>query len=146
MTALDANRDGKISAKEIDNAVAVLMKLDTNKDGKLSSTEIGWPPANFRGGGPGGPGGFGGFGGNAGPNGRPGGQPPRVEPRKPGDRPASNFTAAQLQRLDRDKDGKIAGTEIPRRMKDVILRQADANKDGVIDKDELAKLEKPKND
>lgn len=139
MTALDADRDGKISAKEIDNAVAVLTKLDKNKDGKLSATEIGWPPADFRGA----PGGFGGFGGDTG---RPGGEPSRVAPRKPGDRPASNFTAGQLQRLDRDKDGKITGTELPRRMKDVILRQADANKDGVIDKEELAKLEKPKKD
>ena len=56
MTALDADKDGKISAKEIENCVAALQKLDKDKDGKLSQEEIGWPPS-FGGGG------FPGFGG-----------------------------------------------------------------------------------
>ena len=37
---LDADRDGKLSAKEIDGAVAVLMKLDKDRDGVLSSEEL----------------------------------------------------------------------------------------------------------
>ena len=53
MTALDSDKDGKISAKEIENAVATLKALDKNQDGKLSPEEIGWPPS-FGGGGFGG--------------------------------------------------------------------------------------------
>lgn len=37
---LDVNRDGKLSAKEIDGAVAALMKLDANKDGILDAQEL----------------------------------------------------------------------------------------------------------
>jgi len=41
--ALDANRDGQISAEEIQNAPAVLKTLDKNKDGRLTADEIGRP-------------------------------------------------------------------------------------------------------
>ena len=37
---LDVDRDGKLSAKEIDGAVAALMKLDANKDGILDADEL----------------------------------------------------------------------------------------------------------
>ena len=37
---LDIDRDGNLSAKEIDGAVAVLMKLDANKDGILDAKEL----------------------------------------------------------------------------------------------------------
>jgi Ca2+-binding EF-hand superfamily protein len=51
--ALDADDDGEISAKEIDNAPAALRTLDRNKDGKLTRDEFLSP---FRGeGGPAGP-------------------------------------------------------------------------------------------
>lgn len=36
----DVDRDGKLSAKEIDGAVAALMKLDKNRNGVLSSEEL----------------------------------------------------------------------------------------------------------
>ena len=36
----DVDRDGKLSAKEIDGAVAVLMKLDRDRNGVLSSEEL----------------------------------------------------------------------------------------------------------
>ena len=36
----DVDRDGKLSPKEIDGAVAVLMKLDKDRDGVLSSEEL----------------------------------------------------------------------------------------------------------
>ena len=37
---LDLDRDGNLSAKEIDGAVAALMKLDKNKDGVLDAQEL----------------------------------------------------------------------------------------------------------
>ncbi len=78
MTALDADRNGKLSKKEIDNAVAALKRLDKNADGKLSSEEIGWPP-QFGGRGPQG----GGFRDRGFPG---GGGPPRGQQRNQGDR------------------------------------------------------------
>ena len=59
MTAIDTDKDGTISAKELENAVASLKKLDKNKDGKLSGDEI---RPQFGRGGFGGCGGRGGFG------------------------------------------------------------------------------------
>jgi hypothetical protein len=52
--ALDTNRDGQISAEEIEAAPAALKKLDRNGDGKLTRHEL------HPGGGPG----FGGPSGN----------------------------------------------------------------------------------
>jgi Ca2+-binding EF-hand superfamily protein len=55
--ALDTDKDGKISAEELKNAVAALKKLDKNNDGELTAEEL--RPA-FGAGGPGfGGGGFG---------------------------------------------------------------------------------------
>ena len=39
LQVLDANHDGVIDAKEIDNAKQALLKLDKNKDGKLTPDE-----------------------------------------------------------------------------------------------------------
>jgi len=39
-TTLDADGNGTLSSKEIDNALAALMKLDKNKDGQLTSDEL----------------------------------------------------------------------------------------------------------
>ena len=58
MAALDADTNGEISAKEIENAAKALAALDKNKDGKLTEDEL--RPEMGRGGeGRGGPG-FGG--------------------------------------------------------------------------------------
>ena len=57
MTAIDADQDGEISAKELAGAVAALKKLDKNDDGKLAADEL-----RPRFGGPGGPRGPGGPG------------------------------------------------------------------------------------
>ncbi len=144
MTALDADKDRKISAKEIEGAVLALQKLDKNQDGKLSSEEIGWPPS-FGGGR--GRGGFPGFGGQ--PRGRPrrpdpdaaDSSPPREQ--RPADRPTNRrrrfFSAKQLRSMDANDDGKITEDEMPQRMRPAILGRVDTNKDGLLDKDELAK-------
>lgn len=66
--AFDIDRDGEISAKELENAQAALLKLDTNSDGQIAGDEI--PRPRFPEFGPpggGGPGG-GGPGGRGGPN------------------------------------------------------------------------------
>ena len=42
--ALDANKDGKLSLKEIEAAVKALKKLDKNKDGELTLIEFGPAP------------------------------------------------------------------------------------------------------
>ena len=67
LAALDADEDGEISAKEIENAVKALKGLDKDGDGKLSRTELmgerptggrpGGAPGGTPGGTPGGPGG-----------------------------------------------------------------------------------------
>ncbi|MDP7009939.1 MAG: hypothetical protein QF685_01045 [Verrucomicrobiota bacterium] len=44
LAALDANKDGKLSLKEIEAAVEVLKKLDKNKDGELTLQEFGPTP------------------------------------------------------------------------------------------------------
>ena len=64
IAALDANKDGEISAEEIKNATAALSKLDSDKDGKLSREEI-MPQFGAAGGQPG-------AGGRGAAGGRPG--------------------------------------------------------------------------
>ncbi len=77
MAALDANRDGEISAAEIKNAAAALSKLDKNKDGKITRDEIRPSSSGFGGDRPGG------FG-------RPGQRPGGERPDRP-DRPGGGF-------------------------------------------------------
>jgi Ca2+-binding EF-hand superfamily protein len=114
---LDADKDGKLSKEEIDNAVAALKKLDKDGDGKLSKEEIGWPPAGLGRGGPGfGPGGFGG-----GPGGFGGG-------------PGVNFVE-RIMTNDKDGDGKVTKEELPEPMQR-IMQRVDTNQDGAIDKAE----------
>jgi Ca2+-binding EF-hand superfamily protein len=113
VAAIDADEDGEISEKEIDNAAAALKALDTDKNGKLTQDEL---RPNF--GGPGGPGGFGGFGGR-------GGNPEEF--------------VSRLMSYDKNQDGKLASDELPRQVQGVLTR-ADADKDGFATKDELTKL------
>jgi Ca2+-binding EF-hand superfamily protein len=130
LETLDADKDGKLSKEEIDNAVAALKKLDKDGDGKLSKEEIGWPPAGMGPGGPGGPGmGFGGPGGlGGGPGGGPGG------PGGFGDGPGVNLVERILSN-DKDGDGKVTRDELPEPMRR-IMQRVDTNRDGVIDKAE----------
>jgi len=123
MTALDADNDGELSAKEIKRAVAALKKLDKNKDGKLSREEL--RPAR-----PGGPNPQGGFQPGAGPR-RQGG------PRQPGGQGGNLFE--RLMSFDRNRDGKVDKRELPPAMQPVLGR-ADANNDGAIDRAEAQKM------
>ena len=97
IAALDANRDGEISASEIENATAALKKLDHNKDGKLDLAEM--RPTDF------GPpeGGRGDFGARR-------GGPPEGPPRGPrdgdfGDRPRGSQDRGPRGADQGDPDG-----------------------------------------
>jgi hypothetical protein len=114
--ALDANKDGEISADELNNAVAALKKLDKDSDGKLTREET--RPAGF------GRGTFGGgtFGGGSGAFG-------------------GGNSAAFVERImgnDKNKDGKVTKDELPENAQGMLDR-LDENKDGALDKAELEK-------
>ncbi len=101
MEALDANRDGELSAEELEGAAAALKKLDRNQDGKLGRDEL--RPAGF------GPGGFG--------PGGPGGAPPGGQrPGGPGDpgMGALTFDSSTLPKDDAEKKAVAALTEMAR--------------------------------
>jgi hypothetical protein len=70
--AVDANRDGEISAEEIEGATAALKQLDRNGDGKLTAPELRPGPRVGRDGQPRRDGDF-----RRGPGGRLGDGPPR---------------------------------------------------------------------
>lgn len=109
IAALDADSDGELSAKEIDNAASALRTLDKNKDGKLTRDEM---LPMFREGGR--EGGFPGGGANP------------------------EELVARMMAFDKNGDGKLSKSELPERMQG-LLDRADANKDGEIDKGELTK-------
>ncbi len=141
--ALDIDRDGQLSNAEIVGAGSALLKLDRNGDGKLTPDEA------FAGG-PGGPGG---------PPGRPGAgrgapDPARPGDRRPGDgpppgerRPGQRGPGGQnpeefrdrLKQADANNDGKISKDEAPPFMKERFDR-LDANSDGFIDQEEARRL------
>jgi Ca2+-binding EF-hand superfamily protein len=112
MMALDADGDGVISADEINNAAVALRKLDKNNDGKLTEEET---RPNFP---PGGPGGR----REEGPSG-----------------PSPDEVVKQLLEFDKNGDGQLSKAELPERMQGLFAR-GDANKDGVLSKDELRKI------
>jgi len=111
MMALDADKDGILSASEIENASKALAKLDKNGDGVLSPEEL-----------------------------RPDfammsrdGQPPAGD-----GRPSREMIARMFEQRDANKDGKLSGDEIPERMRENLSRM-DENGDGAIDKSEIEK-------
>ena len=121
IAALDANKDGVISTKEIDNAAAALRKLDKNNDGELDAEEM--RPKRPEGGRPE-------RGGEAGA--RRGGQGRGGEagPRSGG------AMLDRMMAMDKDDDGKISEEEAPERMK-AMFGRVDGNSDGFIDKSEI---------
>jgi Ca2+-binding EF-hand superfamily protein len=123
MTALDADKDGEISAEELEGAVKALKGLDKDGDGKLSRTELmGERPS------------FGGFGGR--PGGAPGGAPGGT-PGGPGG--GTEGFVSRLMQNDKDGDGKLTKEELPERAQG-LLERGDANKDGSLDKEEITKV------
>ena len=116
MAALDADKDGALSADEIANATAALKKLDKNGDGKVGQDEIRAeleklrPPRRERGGRRGGGGGFGG----------------------------GSFLD-RIMEHDKNADGKISASELPAVMAGLMDR-GDKNKDGFLEKSEIETL------
>jgi hypothetical protein len=136
LIALDADKDGTLSASEIDNATAALTSLDKNGDGFLDREELepkfdeifGRGRRGRRGPG-GGPGGFG-------RRGRPdeadldSTDPPREQnSERPG-------RVERLLEHDRDNNGKLSAEEAPDHLK-AGFGQFDSNNDGVLSREEL---------
>lgn len=118
LAAIDKDKDGILSAEEIENATASLKTLDKNNDGKLDQSET---RPNFESMGPGG------FGGGAfGGGGFGGGQ---------GDGAADQLVA-RLMEMDKDKYGKLSKDELPERLQSMMAR-GDKNDDGFLDKAEI---------
>lgn len=64
---------------------------------------------------------------------------PEGGPGGPGGPGGAGFVE-RIMNLDRDGDGKVAQEEMPDWMRERILRRADANEDGAIDKQEAEKM------
>ena len=115
MMALDADKDGSISASEIENASKTSAKLDKDGDGALSPEEL-RPDFSAM------------DDGEMVRQGRPGANGP----------PAGEMIARMFEQRDADKDGKLSGDEIPERMQQNLSR-VDENGDGAIDVSEMEK-------
>lgn len=106
--ALDADGDGTISKAELKKAITALKKLDADNDGNITRAECGLGAAAA------------------------GGAPPAGQ--------NANADATQwMDRImanDKNKDGKLSPNELNENEKQ-MLQNADANKDGFIDRDEL---------
>jgi Ca2+-binding EF-hand superfamily protein len=111
--ALDADRDGAISAAELANAPGSLKALDKNGDGKLTEDEV--RPQ---------------FGGRG--RGGRGDEPGETAA------PSADEMVQTLMAFDKNGDGKLTKDELPERMQGLFDR-ADANHDGVLTADEIRK-------
>jgi hypothetical protein len=111
MAALDADKDGSLSASEIANASKSLLSLDKNGDGILSNEEM-RPAFNPMAGG-----------------GRPG----------EGGAPNPEMMSRMFDSQDADKDGKLTGDEIPERMRERVT-QIDEDGDGAISRTEMQRV------
>jgi Ca2+-binding EF-hand superfamily protein len=116
LAALDADRDGELSADEISKAADALKKLDRDGDGKLTRAEIAPRPQMPRAGTPG-----------------PG------APGNPGERPDGSRMLAYFKQQDKNGDGKLSKDEVPERMRENFSR-IDGNSDGVLDDTELRQM------
>lgn len=109
--AIDADKNGEISADEIAGAADALKKLDRNGDGKITREEIGPPPQ---------------------PAGRPG-MPPE------GFRPDPERFLGYMKQQDKDGDGKLSKDEVGERMRENFAN-LDKNGDGKLDDVELRQM------
>ena len=122
-TALDTNRDQRIDKSEVAEASRSLLRLDDNGDGQISFNEV--HPKGFPGR-PGGPGQAMLDGSQSTPPNRPGAR-----------RAPSGTTSDAVQRfmsLDKNGDNVITRNEIPDRLADLML--ADADGDGHVSRSE----------
>jgi len=117
-SAIDADADGVITARELRRAVAALKKLDLDKDGKITLAEVngatnqsGAPTAATRG------------------AGRPGMHSGDPRPSGP-----------DLMQYDRNHDGQLSPDEVPTSMMG-LLRGADQNGNGKLDPQELRRIQ-----
>ncbi len=107
MLVLDTDKDGELSAREIENAAAALKKLDRNKDGKLSKDEL-LPPSVVR---------------------------ERKRRDRPSG-PSPEEMVSRMMVFDKNKDGQLTKDELPERIWNVFSR-LDENHDGIVTKEEL---------
>ena len=110
MAALDADKDGALSANENANATAALKKLDKNGDGKVGRDEIRTELEKLR---------------------------PTREER--GGRRGGFGRGNFLDRYDKNADGKISASELPERMAG-LMNRADKNGNGFLEKSEIEAL------
>jgi Ca2+-binding EF-hand superfamily protein len=123
LSAIDVNHDGVLSADEIANAPAQLRKLDKNGDGKLTQDEAGLQ--------------MGRGGGRGRGEGRGEGEGGGDEPPSPA--PTAEELTATLMVFDANHNGQLEKSEVPERMQGLFER-GDTNHDGVLTRDEIAKL------
>ena len=119
LEAIDADKNGELSADEIANAATALKTLDKNSDGKLDMAEM-RPNFEGMGRGFGGPPGGPGFGGGQGGGG-------------------AEEMINRLIAMDANKNGKLEKDEVPERMQSMFSR-ADKNEDGAFDKEEMTAM------
>jgi Ca2+-binding EF-hand superfamily protein len=110
-TALDADKDGVISAAEIANAPAALKTLDRNGDGKITEDEV-RPQMDGRGG--------------------RGDEPGETAA------PSADEMVKMLMAFDKNGDGQLTRDEVPERMAGLFDR-ADADKNGILTVEEIRK-------
>lgn len=129
--ALDADKDGTISSEELKNAMAALSSLDKNKDGKLSEDEYRPPMGRGPGGGQAG-------GQPGGPGGRPGapqaGGPPGRGPQGAGNAgqmpPGPGQFVEHAMEFDADKDGKLDKAELAKMAESMAQHRGNAGGPG----------------
>ncbi len=113
MMALDVDKDGALSASEIENASKTLAKLDKNGDGQLSAEELRPDFAAMA------------REGMPGKKGQEGGR-------------SKEMMVRMFDTRDTNGDGKLTGDEIPERLQGMMSR-IDENSDGSIDRLEMEK-------
>lgn len=122
MVALDTDKDGALSASEIENAAKALLTLDKDGDGMLSNEELrpkmpeGFPGGPRMAGGP----------GAGGPGAGPGA----------GAMMGEEMMKRMVEARDANADGKLEGDEIPPQLKE-RLSMIDTNGDSAIDVEEM---------
>lgn len=123
MAALDTNKDGELSSKEIGAAVKALKALDKNGDGKVDRREL--RGSSQRGQGQRGQ-------GQKGKGQRGNGQGRQMDATK---------MIERFMKADKNGDGKISEDEAPQRMKRGFERM-DKNGDGFVEKSEIEEMMK----